>query len=181
MPLIARVNGACVAGGMGLMALCDLAVAAEHCKFGLPKAKVGVFPMQVLVYLRRMTAPRHLNELCLCGDLVDARRAGDIGLVSDVVPSAQLDGSVDALVARISACSPVALRRGKAAIRCHGVDGIRGGLELCRSPDRARGSQRRRARGAGRLHREAQTALGRRGFWWRNLALTAFSAALSAG
>src|SRR5450631_2008553 len=58
IPIIARVNGACVAGGMGLMSLCDLAVAAEHAQFGLPEAKVGVFPMKVLVYLRRLIAPR---------------------------------------------------------------------------------------------------------------------------
>src|SRR5690606_15079929 len=43
LPLIARVNGACVAGGMGLLAMCDLAVAASHAKFGLPEVKVGVF------------------------------------------------------------------------------------------------------------------------------------------
>lgn len=62
--LIARSNSACVAGGMGLMSLCDLAVIADHARFGLPEAKVGVFAMQVLVYLRRMIAPRHVNDLC---------------------------------------------------------------------------------------------------------------------
>jgi enoyl-CoA hydratase/carnithine racemase len=51
VPLIARVNGACMAGGMGLMAMCDLAVAAPHAIFGLPEVKVGVFPAQVLSVL----------------------------------------------------------------------------------------------------------------------------------
>ena len=50
VPVIGRINGDCVAGGMGLMALCDLAVVADHARFGLPEAKVGVFPMQVLVF-----------------------------------------------------------------------------------------------------------------------------------
>jgi enoyl-CoA hydratase/carnithine racemase len=116
VPLIARVNGACVAGGMGLMALCDLAVVADHARFGLPEAKVGVFPMQVLVYLRRMIAPRYVNELCLTGELIDASRAREIGIANQVVPYAQLDAAVEALLQRMALCSPVALQRGKYAI-----------------------------------------------------------------
>jgi enoyl-CoA hydratase/carnithine racemase len=116
VPLIARVNGACVAGGMGLMALCDLAVVADHARFGLPEFKVGVFPMQVLVYLRTMLHVRHINELCLTGELIDAARAREIGIANVVVPAEQLDAAVDTLVQRFSAASPVALRRGKLAI-----------------------------------------------------------------
>jgi enoyl-CoA hydratase/carnithine racemase len=117
VPLIARINGACVAGGMGLMALCDLAVVAEHARFGLPEAKVGVFPMQVLVYLRRMIAPRHVNELCFTGDLIDAAKAKEWGIANAVVPYAELDGRVEAFIERIAACSPVALQRGRSAIQ----------------------------------------------------------------
>jgi len=116
IPTIARINGDCVAGGMGMMALCDLAVAADHARFGLPEAKVGVFPMQVLVYLRRMIGARAINELCLTGAFIDAARAREIGLVNEVVPSEALDGRVDALVAKLCEMSPVALRRGKYAI-----------------------------------------------------------------
>ena len=116
VPLIARVNGACVAGGMGLMAMCDLAVVADHARFGLPEAKVGVFPMQVLVYLRRMIHPRYVNELCLTGELIDAARAREIGIANEVVPYERLDERVDALVQRIGGMSPVALQRGKYAI-----------------------------------------------------------------
>ena len=116
IPLIARINGACVAGGMGLMSLCDLAVVADHARFGLPEAKVGVFAMQVLVYLRRMMSIRHINELCLTGELIDAARAKEMGIANQVVPYAQLDEHVDALVAKLTAASPVAVRRGKYAI-----------------------------------------------------------------
>jgi enoyl-CoA hydratase/carnithine racemase len=87
VPLIARVNGACVAGGMALMAMCDLAVAAEHARFGLPEVKVGVFPMQVLVLLRGILQARHINELCLTGTLISAARAAEIGLVNEVSPA----------------------------------------------------------------------------------------------
>ena len=116
IPIIARVNGACVAGVMGLLAMCDLAVAADHARFGLPEAKVGVFPMQVLVYLRRMVAPRHVNELCFMSDLIDAARAQEIGLVNAVVGNNDLDAKVTSMVERITAGSPLAIRRGRVAI-----------------------------------------------------------------
>ena len=116
VPIIGRINGDCVAGGMGLMALCDLAVVADHARFGLPEAKVGVFPMQVLVFLRSMIGARHINELCLTGELIGAARAREIGIANYVVPFAELDARIDALVTQLGSMSPVALRRGKFAI-----------------------------------------------------------------
>ncbi len=116
VPLIARVNGACVAGGFGLLALCDLAIAADTARFGLPEVKVGVFPMQVLVFLRSMLSARHIAELCLTGDLVSAQRAAEMAIVNKVVPAAELDGAIEDLVAKLRASSPMALRRGKQAI-----------------------------------------------------------------
>jgi 1,4-dihydroxy-2-naphthoyl-CoA synthase len=116
VPVVARVNGDCIAGGMGLMAMCDLAIAADHARFGLPEAKVGVFPMQVLVYLRQMIGARHVNELCLTGDLLSAARARDIGLINDTVPHEDLDTRLAALLDRLAAMSPVATKRGKYAI-----------------------------------------------------------------
>lgn len=115
-PVVARVNGACVAGGMGLMAMCDLAVVADHAQFGLPEARVGVFPMQVLVYLRGMMHPRHVNELCLTGAMIDAARAREMGIANEVVPYEGLDAAVERTVARLCEMSPVALRRGKHVI-----------------------------------------------------------------
>jgi len=116
IPIVGRINGDCVAGGMGLMSLCDLIVAADHARFGLPEAKVGVFPMQVLVFLRSMIGARHINELCLTGELIDAARAREIGIANYVVPFEQLDARVDALISKLGDMSPVALRRGKFAI-----------------------------------------------------------------
>ena len=77
VPLIARVNGACMAGGIGLLAMCDLAIAARHAIFGLPEAKVGVFPMQVLAVLQAQVPQRCLTQLCLTGDPIEAERARD--------------------------------------------------------------------------------------------------------
>jgi enoyl-CoA hydratase/carnithine racemase len=116
VPLIARVNGACVAGGFGLLGLCDLVIAADHARFGLPEVKVGVFPMQVLVFLRATMHARHINELCLTGDLISAARAAEMGVVNQVVPMAELDTAVEAMLAKLRAASPAAVRRGKQAI-----------------------------------------------------------------
>jgi enoyl-CoA hydratase/carnithine racemase len=116
VPLIGRVNGACVAGGMALLGLCDLVIAAEHARFGLPEAKIGVFPMQVLVFLRATMHARHINELCLTGELISAQRAADMGIVNEIAPAAELDARIEGLVAKIRTGSPGALRRGKQAI-----------------------------------------------------------------
>jgi enoyl-CoA hydratase/carnithine racemase len=116
VPIIARVNGACVAGGMGLMALCDIAIAAEHARFGLPEVKIGVFPMQVLVFLRAMIGSRHLNEMCLTGELITAARAAQIGLINRVAAPGELDSAVEALLKTLRAASPVAVKRGKQAV-----------------------------------------------------------------
>lgn len=117
LPTIARVNGVCMAGGMGLMGMCDLVVAADHAVFGLPEVKVGVFPMQVLSVLEPLLRPRDLYELCLSGEPIDAVRAREIGLVNYTAPAAELDAKVDWLLGRIIDKSPTAIRRGKYAMR----------------------------------------------------------------
>jgi enoyl-CoA hydratase/carnithine racemase len=116
IPLIARVNGDCVAGGMGLLALCDLAIASDQARFGLPEVKVGVFPMQVLVLLRSQMHARHINELCLTGKLIGAARALDMAIVNDIAPYDELDARIEQLLAQLRSASPAALRRGKQAI-----------------------------------------------------------------
>jgi enoyl-CoA hydratase/carnithine racemase len=110
LPMIARVNGACMAGGMGLLAMCDLAVAARHAAFGLPEVRVGVFPAQVLTVLQHLIPRRKLAELCITGEPIDSAQALEIGLVNYV------DDDVDArlawLLERIVDKSPAAIRRG---------------------------------------------------------------------
>ena len=115
VPLVARVNGACMAGGMGLLAMCDLAIAAPHAVFGLPEAKVGVFPMQVLAVLQAQVPQRFLTQLCLTGDPIDAIRAREIGLVNEVAED--LDGALERLLSRLLGNSPTALKRGLYAMK----------------------------------------------------------------
>lgn len=115
-PVVARINGACMAGGMALAAMCDLAIAVDTAKFGLPEARIGMFPMQVLAVLQPLLRPRDLYELTLCADPITAQRALEIGLVNSVVPRAELDAAIDALLARLMAGAPTAIRRGKYAL-----------------------------------------------------------------
>lgn len=117
LPLIARVNGHVMAGGMGLLAMCDLAIAADHARFGLPEVRVGLFPMQVMAVLHRLVPPRVLAEMALTGEPIDAAEAWRVGLVNHVVPGAELDAKVEWLLDRLRDKSPTGIRRGKVAMR----------------------------------------------------------------
>ena len=117
VPLVARINGHCLAGGMLLLGMCDLAVATDAARFGLPEVKVGVFPMQVLAVLQDMVPARKLAEWCLTGELIDAEEARAAGLLNYVVPTERLDAQVEWLLGRLVDKSPTAQRRGKYAMR----------------------------------------------------------------
>ena len=117
VPMVARINGYCLAGGMFLLGMCDLAVAADTAKFGLPEVKVGVFPMQVLAVLKTVVPARKLAEWCFTGELFDAGEAKESGLLNYVVPPDQLDARIEWLISRLIDKSPTAQRRGKYAMR----------------------------------------------------------------
>ena len=110
VPLIARVNGACMAGGMGLLAMCDLAVASSHAVFGLPEVKVGVFPAQVLSVLQHLIPRRTLVEMCITGEPITSAQALGYGLVNYV--DEDVDAKLAWLLARMLDKSPAAVRRG---------------------------------------------------------------------
>ncbi len=110
IPLIARVNGACMAGGMGLMSMCDMAVASTHAIFGLPEVKVGVFPAQVLAVLQHLIPRRTLVEMCITGEPITSAQALQYGLVNYV--DDDVDAKLQWLLDRMVDKSPAAIRRG---------------------------------------------------------------------
>jgi methylglutaconyl-CoA hydratase len=116
-PSVARINGVCMAGGIGLLCMTDLAVAAADVVFGLPEVKVGVYPMQVLSLLQSMAPPRTVREWCVTGEPFSAADAKEAGLLNYVVPANELDAKIEWLVGRIADKSPTAIRRGKYAAR----------------------------------------------------------------
>jgi enoyl-CoA hydratase/carnithine racemase len=110
VPLIARVNGACMAGGMGLLSMCDMAVAASHAVFGLPEVKVGVFPAQVLSVLQHLIPRRKLAEMCLTGEPITSAQALAYDLVNYV--DDDVGTRLQWLLERLLDKSPAAIRRG---------------------------------------------------------------------
>jgi enoyl-CoA hydratase/carnithine racemase len=117
VPLIARVNGHAMAGGLGLVGMCEMAIAADHAKFGMPEVKVGVFPMQIMAVLQQIIPSRKLYEMALTGEPIDAAEALSVGLLNYTVPTADLDAKLDWLLGRLLDKSPTAIRRGKYAMR----------------------------------------------------------------
>ncbi len=116
LPLVARVNGAALAGGLGLVCACDLVVADERAIFGVTEVKIGLFPMMILPYLLRSIPYKNLMELCLTGDPVGAAEAKAIGLVNHVAAAGELDQRTEWLVSRIVDKSPTGIRLGKQAL-----------------------------------------------------------------
>ncbi len=112
-PVLARIAGHCMGGGVGLAAACDLSVASDEARFGFTEVRIGVAPAIISVVclpkLRRVGA----LELFLTGERISAHRAADVGLITSVVPAGSLDAEVDALVAKLLAGAPFALAAAK--------------------------------------------------------------------
>ena len=112
-PTIARVNGHALAGGMGLMCACDLAIAADTATFGVPESGIGLFPMMILPYMLRAMPRRLLLEWCITGARWSSDQALEAELLNRVVPKDELDAAVDELLGVIVTRSPSAIRLGK--------------------------------------------------------------------
>lgn len=116
LPLVARVNGHALAGGLGLVCACDLVVAREDAMLGVSEVKVGIFPMMILPFLLRVISYRRMMELCLSGEPMLAREAAGERIVNYAVPAGELDEKLDWLLARITDKSPTGIRLGKQAL-----------------------------------------------------------------
>jgi enoyl-CoA hydratase/carnithine racemase len=114
-PVIAQVHGAASAAGCQLVATCDLAIAGEAARFATPGVNIGLFCSTPMVALTRAVGRKAAMEMLLTGDLIDAHRAREIGLINRVVPDAELASAVTALARRIASKSPLTLAIGKEA------------------------------------------------------------------
>ena len=115
-PVVARVNGHCMGGGVGLMLACDLAYAREGVRIGTPEVKVGLFPMMVAPLLLRAMPRKRALELMLTAEPIGASEAERLGLLTRAVPDGELDAVVEKALAAICANAPVAIRMGRQAI-----------------------------------------------------------------
>lgn len=114
-PVIAAVHGYAVANGAGLLAACDLAIAAEGTRIGTTAINVGLFCMGPAVPLSRCVGRKKAMEMLLTGAMIDAREAERIGLVNRVVPRERLEEEAMELANELAAKSPIALQMGKRA------------------------------------------------------------------
>ncbi len=110
---IAAVHGAAVAGGAGIMSACDFVVGAEKTKIGYPEVRRGLVAGLVMTFLRRQVGERNMRELMFSGDLIDAARAKEIGLVNRVVAPGDLMNEAQKFAASVLQGAPGALAQTK--------------------------------------------------------------------
>ncbi|MCW2542788.1 MAG: crotonase [Frankiales bacterium] len=129
LPVVASVQGLCLAGGVGLVLACDLVIASESAAFGLPEVDLGLWPFMVSALLGRHVSPKRAMEMMLSARRVPAAEALEMGLLSRVVPAVDLAAETASLVAELAAKPPVAVRLGKAAFRAAMESSLPAGLE----------------------------------------------------
>jgi len=116
-PLVARVNGPCLAGGLGLMLSCDIVIARDDTYFCTPEVNVGIFPMMVGALLYQNVSRKKAVEMVLTGRKVKAREAEAMGLITRAVDPADLDKVINETLALLTSKSPIGTRIGKEAFR----------------------------------------------------------------
>jgi methylglutaconyl-CoA hydratase len=117
IPLIGRVHGAAFGGGVGLVAVCDIVVAADDAVFGFSEVKLGIIPAVISPYVLAKIGPSAARELFLTGARFDASRARELGLVHALVPAATLDETVARYVRELMSSAPTAIAAAKDLIK----------------------------------------------------------------
>lgn len=115
-PIVARVNGHAMGGGLGLVAASHFAIGARGAKLGTPEINVGLFPMMIMAVLQRVMPRRKLLAMMLLGERMDADEAVACGLLGKAVDAADLDATVKHVTDAIASKSPVAVRLGLQAL-----------------------------------------------------------------
>lgn len=112
LPIIAMVNGHALAGGLGLVVACDLAIASEEASFGTTEIQLGLWPMMISAEIARSVGRKAALELMLTGKRVSAAEAVRIGLINRAVPAAALEAETMALAAELADKSPATMALG---------------------------------------------------------------------
>jgi len=115
-PTVARVQGAAIGGGVGLVCACDIAVASERARFSLSEVKLGIVPACISPFVIRKIGEGRCRELFLTGERLDAERALGMGLVNRLVAPDDLDASVEELLALLLTSGPRAMAVAKELI-----------------------------------------------------------------
>jgi len=113
LPTIAMVNGHAFGGGVGLVACCDMTIAADHATFGLTETTLGLAPAVISPYVFRRIGEGNARRYFLSGERFDAIRARDLGLLQDLVPAAGLEAATEEIVAQVLCAGPEAVKAAK--------------------------------------------------------------------
>jgi methylglutaconyl-CoA hydratase len=116
-PVVAKVAGAAIGGGVGLVAAADVAVAEEETRFAFSEVRLGIAPVTIAPFVIRKVGYSHARALFLTGERFDAGRAREIGLVHQVAWTGELDTAADEVVARLLQGGPVAQAAVKELLR----------------------------------------------------------------
>ena len=116
-PVVAKVQGDCYAGGMGLVAACDIAVAVEDAHFCLSEVKLGLIPATISPYVIKAMGENAARRYFLTAERFNAREALRIGFVHEVATAAALGGQVDIIAQALTSNSPNAVREAKTLVR----------------------------------------------------------------
>ena len=109
-PVVGRINGSAIGGGVGFVTICDIVIASSRAKFGFSEVKLGLIPACISPYIIRKCGEGNVRELFLTGERLTAEKAAAVGLVNRVVAPEELDEAVNDLVSQLASSGPNALK-----------------------------------------------------------------------
>jgi methylglutaconyl-CoA hydratase len=129
-PIIAAVNGPAIAGGCGIATVADFTLAAPEAKFGYTEVKIGFIPAVVSVFLRRQVGDKIARDLLVSGRIIDAAEAYGLGLVSEIVPAADLAARAREFAGILLSASPTSIARTKRLLLGYDEAALKAELEI---------------------------------------------------
>lgn len=114
-PVVGRVNGAALGGGFGVAAACDITICVNEAKMGTPEIGLGLWPMMISAVLFPLVPRKTLMWMMMTGAVITGERAAELGIATMSVPAPELDGAVDAIVAKLKLAPSGAMALGKRA------------------------------------------------------------------
>lgn len=112
-PVIGRVNGHAFGGGLGLFAVCDIAIAVPDCKFAFSEVKLGIIPAVISTYIARRVNISNMRRLFITGERFDSEYAKNIGLIDYVVPENEIDNKIEFYIKLLRSSGPIAIKQVK--------------------------------------------------------------------
>lgn len=131
-PIIAKVNGHAMGGGLGLVAASTFAIASTEAKLGTPEINVGLFPMMIMAVLARIVPRRRLVEMMLVGERMTGKEAVELGIVNRAVEPSELESAVRALAGKLGEKSPLTMRLGLRAFADQADQSLEDALPMLR-------------------------------------------------